>query len=122
VHPDGDCHVLPRLSARNGNAASTMHVRVASRSRGSTRRSTRVNRYGSSFNIGLATAVTLVLCAPLAAHNGPPFPVVTDRASGSCGVFLWADRAASDGGAADARFWVMVNPAAKGTVLPADTV
>jgi hypothetical protein len=81
-----------------------------------------VNRYGSSFNIGLVVAVTLALCAPLAAHNGPPFPVVTDRAAGSYVVSLWADPDASDGGDADARFWVIVNPAVKGTALPADTV
>jgi hypothetical protein len=66
--------------------------------------------------------VTLALGVPLAAHNGPPFPVVTDRAAGSYIVSLWADPDTSDDGDADGRFWVVVNPATKGTVLPTDTV
>jgi hypothetical protein len=57
----------------------------------------------------------------LAAHNGPPFPIVSDRTVGNYVVSLWADPDVSDEGDADGRFWVMVNPAAKGTTLPAET-
>jgi hypothetical protein len=81
-----------------------------------------VNHHGSLFDIGLATAVTVVLCAQLAAHNGPPFPVLTDRPVGKYVVSLWADPDTSDDGDADGRFWVVVNPSAKGTALPDDTV
>jgi hypothetical protein len=81
-----------------------------------------VNHHGSLFHVGLAAAVTLVLGAPLAAHNGPPFPVLTDRTVGKYVVSLWADPDTSDDGDADGRFWVVVNPSAKGTALPDDTV
>jgi hypothetical protein len=64
----------------------------------------------------------LAISAPLFAHNGPPFPVVTDRTVGNYVISLWADPDASDDGDKDGRFWVVVNPAAKGAALPADTV
>src|SRR6185436_13799078 len=70
----------------------------------------------------LAVTIAIRSSAVLEAHNGPPFPVVTDRTVGNYVVSLWADPDASDEGDADGRFWVMVNPLAKGTPLPADTV
>lgn len=71
---------------------------------------------------GLAGCLLLVASVALKAHNGPPFPVITDRTVGNYVVSLWADPDASDEGDADGRFWVVVNPAAKGTALPADTI
>jgi hypothetical protein len=71
---------------------------------------------------GFFVSMALVLSVPLNAHNGPPFPVITDRPVGNYTVSLWADPDASDEGDADGRFWVVVNPAAKAAPLPADTV
>ena len=59
---------------------------------------------------------------PVVAHNGPPFPVITDRKAGNYIVSLWADPDASDDGDADGSFWVLVKPAAEGVPLPPDTV
>jgi hypothetical protein len=70
----------------------------------------------------LTVSAVLVTCAPLFAHNGPPFPVITDRMVGNYVISLWADPDASDEGDKDGRFWVVVNPAVKGAALPADTV
>jgi hypothetical protein len=70
----------------------------------------------------LAASAMLATCAPLFAHNGPPFPVITDRTVGNYIVSLWADPDTSDDGDADGRFWVVVKPAANGDPLPADTV
>lgn len=64
----------------------------------------------------------LIACAPLSAHNGPPFPVITDRAVARYVVSLWADPDTSEDGDADGRFWAVVTPSAKGSPLPADTV
>ena len=69
----------------------------------------------------LMAAAMLGVSIPLAAHNGPPYPLLTDRAAGNYIISLWADPDASDDGSADARFWVMVHPAAKGTPLSSDT-
>src|SRR4029079_2412544 len=60
--------------------------------------------------------------AALSAHNGPPFPVITDQSVGRYIVSLWADPDASDDGDADGQFWVMVTSAAKEQPLPPDTV
>lgn len=73
-------------------------------------------------DFALAVSLTLVTCAPVFAHNGPPFPVVTDRAVGNYVISLWADPDASDAGDKDGRFWVVVNPSTKGAPLPADTI
>jgi hypothetical protein len=73
-------------------------------------------------NLALALSATLGTCAPLFAHNGPPFPVITDRTVGNYVISLWADPDASDDGDRDGRFWIVLNPTAKGVTLPADTV
>lgn len=69
----------------------------------------------------LAVTSSIVIAVRVHAHNGPPFPIVTDRTVGNYVVSLWADPDVSDEGDADGRFWLMVNPAAKGTALPAGT-
>jgi hypothetical protein len=70
----------------------------------------------------LTVATAIGSSAVLEAHNGPPFPVITDRTIGNYVVSLWADPDASDDGDADGRFWVVVSPVAKDTRLPDDTV
>jgi hypothetical protein len=77
---------------------------------------------GPHYFFSFFVSATLVLSVPLDAHNGPPFPVITDRPVGNYIVSLWADPDASDEGDADGRFWVVLSPVAKGTALPADTV
>jgi hypothetical protein len=81
-----------------------------------------IRRTTPKFLTGLSVIAMLVLQTSLHAHNGPPFPVVTDRTVGNYVISLWADPDASDDGAKDGRFWVVVNPSAKGAMLPADTV
>ena len=67
----------------------------------------------------MAGAITSV--ATVAAHGGMPLPVVSRRAAGPYIVSLWADPDVSDHGMAMGRFWVMLEPVARGTALPADT-
>ena len=108
-----------------------MHVRVASWSHGSSRRPGRLKqnlldhqskaarnisddvpgRYDRDWVVGRSRSA-----------QRSAVPVVTDRPVGNYIVSLWADPDASDEGDADGRFWVVVNPAAKGASLPADTV
>jgi hypothetical protein len=75
-------------------------------------------------SVGIVAACAIALCAinaRLHAHNGPPFPVVTNRTVGNYLVSLWADPDASDDRDPDGRFWVLINAAAKDAVLPPDT-
>jgi hypothetical protein len=59
--------------------------------------------------------------AVLHAHSGPPFPIVSNRAAGPYVISLWTDPDATNDGSAAGQFWVMVEPAQKGAVLPPDT-
>jgi hypothetical protein len=65
---------------------------------------------------GLLGAVVLaVLCAPhAAAHNGPPFPIITDQRIGPYTVSLWTHPDLGTG-----TFFVLINPP-PGGVVPKD--
>ena len=72
--------------------------------------------------LGVWMAALLVAAvAPLDAHSGPPFPIVSNRAAGSYTVSIWTDPDATDDGSAAGQFWVMVEPAERAASLPADT-
>ena len=63
--------------------------------------------------IGRASAcvvavATLSIASPAAAHDGPPFPIVTDRAVGPYVVSVWTDPDTTDDGSAGGQFWVMI--------------
>jgi hypothetical protein len=55
------------------------------------------------------------------AHSGPPFPIVSNRITGGYDVSLWTDPDATDDGSAAGKFWVMLDPARKGSALAPDT-
>ena len=58
------------------------------------------------------TGVLAILFAPRAqAHNGPPFPIITDQRLGPCIVSLWTHPDVGTG-----LFYVMVDPLPGGTV------
>jgi hypothetical protein len=59
-------------------------------------------------------ACLLALALPAAAHNGPPFPIITDQRIGPCVVSLWTHPDVGTG-----IFFVMVDPPPGGSV-PAD--
>jgi hypothetical protein len=60
-------------------------------------------------------ACLLALALPAAAHNGPPFPIITDQRVGPCIVSLWVH---PDVGV-PSPFFVLVDPPPGGSV-PAD--
>lgn len=57
----------------------------------------------------------------LSAHSGPPFPIVNDRVVGPYSVSVWTDPDATDDQTAAGKFWVTVQPAARGIALPEST-
>lgn len=71
--------------------------------------------------IGCAAVIAMMTGASLLAHEGPPYPIFSNRVAGNYQVSLWADPDATDDGSAAARFWVTLNPAQKGQPLPSDT-
>jgi hypothetical protein len=63
-------------------------------------------------NLWLWLAVLLlVLSAPACAHNGPPFPIITDQRVGPCIISLWTHPDVGTG-----TFFVIVDPLPGGTI------
>jgi hypothetical protein len=60
------------------------------------------------------SVLALTLCSRLAAHNGPPFPILVDRRVGPCVVSLWTHPDVGTG-----TFFVMVD-APPGRTIPKD--
>jgi hypothetical protein len=62
----------------------------------------------------------VALSVTVAAHSGPPYPIVSDRVSGPYSISIWTDPDATDDGAAGGQFWVVVETA-RGDEVPAST-
>jgi hypothetical protein len=62
----------------------------------------------------LATSLLLACCCGTFAHNGPPFPIITDQRVGPCVISLWTHPDVGTG-----TFFLMVDPPPGGSV-PAD--
>jgi len=57
--------------------------------------------------------LVVVIVTPVAAHNGPPFPIITDQRVGPCVISLWTHPDLGTG-----TFWVMVDPLPGGEIPP----
>ncbi len=55
------------------------------------------------------------------AHDGPPFPIVSDRLAGPYVVSIWTDPDSTDDGSAGGQFWVVLGRADKAGSPPAQT-
>jgi hypothetical protein len=53
----------------------------------------------------------------VAAHSGPPFPIVSDQPAGPYVVSIWTDPDTTDDGTARGQFWIRLHPAASSTPL-----
>jgi hypothetical protein len=73
----------------------------------------------------LAAVLLLALSAGahvrVSAHDGPPFPIVSDRIAGPYQVDLWTDPDATDDHSPGGQFWVMLKAADRARQLPAET-
>jgi hypothetical protein len=68
-----------------------------------------------------AILVLLNLQCRIAAHDGPPFPIVSTRTAGPYTISVWTDPDTTDDGTAGGQFWVTLEAAGGGTV-PAGTI
>ena len=57
----------------------------------------------------------------LEAHSGPPFPILEDRIAGPYKISIWADPDATDDQSAAGKFWIALEPTARGTKIPDTT-
>jgi hypothetical protein len=67
-----------------------------------------------------AAAILLAMSSGVAAHDGPPYPIVSDRIAGPYRVSVWTDPDTTDDGSAGGQFWVRLS-AAQGDGLPPTT-
>ena len=59
----------------------------------------------------LVVAVMLWAQIIAAAHSGPPYPIVTERAVGRYVVSIWTEPDATDDRSAGGQFWVVFHEA-----------
>ena len=58
--------------------------------------------------LGLLTII-LSVASPALAHDGPPFPIVSDRVLGAYLVSVWTDPDTTDDGSPGGQFWVTLS-------------
>jgi hypothetical protein len=67
----------------------------------------------------LLTIVLLVLFSPrLRAHDGPPFPILSDHPGGPYVISIWTDPDTTEDGSAGGQFWVRVYAAGESGTVP----
>ena len=71
----------------------------------------------------LSSCVTtlIVSITPQRAHDGPPFPIVSDQHVGPYVVSVWTDPDTTDDGSKGGQFWVRLRLAKKNETLPPET-
>lgn len=57
----------------------------------------------------------------LRAHDGPPFPIVSNQTTGPYVISVWTDPDTTDDGTAEGKFWVMAKAAASEEAVPLAT-
>ena len=60
----------------------------------------------------VAMTCALTLATDAAAHSGPPFPIVTDRAAGPYTVSIWTDPDTTNDGTRGGQFWIVLTAGA----------
>lgn len=70
----------------------------------------------------LALILSFVLCdAPqLAAHDGPPYPIVSNHIAGAYDVSVWSDPDSTSDGSAGGKFWIIL-ATRDSTTIPSTT-
>jgi hypothetical protein len=78
-----------------------------------------MTRYG---RLALALAVLVLVQRGLAAHDGPPYPIVSNHISGPYSISVWTDPDTTDDGTPGGQFWVTLEAAGDVKAVPAGTI
>jgi len=71
-----------------------------------------------------AAAIAIALAAAMTtvhAHDGPPFPILSDHVAGPYVISIWTDPDTTDDGSPGGQFWVRLHASGKGAVIPDGT-
>ena len=66
------------------------------------------------------TCGLLLVESAASAHDGPPYPIVSNQLLGRYRISVWTDPDTTDDGSAGGQFWVMIDPARAGDTVPPD--
>jgi len=64
----------------------------------------------------LLLMMLMAVASPVLAHDGPPFPIVSDRVLGAYLVSVWTDPDTTDDGSPAGQFWVTLSRRGGGAV------
>jgi hypothetical protein len=79
-----------------------------------------MTRSARSLVLFTLTCGLLLVAGVASAHDGPPYPIVSNQLLGRYRVSVWTDPDTTDNGSAGGQFWVMIDPARAGDVVPPD--
>ena len=68
--------------------------------------------------VAIVATVAATYPGGVLAHDGPPFPIVSDAVAGPYRVSIWTDPDTTDGGTPGGQFWVRLEPAREAETLP----
>ena len=68
--------------------------------------------------VAIVVTVAATCSGDVLAHDGPPFPIVSDAAAGPYRVSIWTDPDTTDGDTAGGQFWVRLEPSRDTETLP----
>ena len=66
------------------------------------------------------TCAFIFVAGVSSAHDGPPYPIVSNQLLGRYRISVWTDPDTTDDGSAGGQFWVMIDPARAADVVPSD--
>ena len=70
--------------------------------------------------IVFSTIGHLVMSSAASAHDGPPYPIVSNQLRGVYRISVWTDPDTTDDGTPGGQFWVMIEPARAGESVSSD--
>ena len=76
----------------------------------------------SSSRLAVAMAVLVLAPRALDAHDGPPYPMVSNYNSGPYSISVWTDPDTTDDGTPGGQFWVTLEAAGNVKAVPAGTL
>jgi hypothetical protein len=69
-----------------------------------------------------AAAAALDVTAPASAHDGPPYPIVSNKITNAYHVSVWTDPDTTDDETLGGQFWIIVHPVPAQALPPGTTV
>jgi hypothetical protein len=70
----------------------------------------------------LTVTILILVQRGLAAHDGPPYPIVSNRLSGPYSISVWTDPDTTDDGTPGGQFWVTLEAAGEMKTVAAGTI